>query len=230
MKRIKHTILLILLLWTVPGTIHAQIDPGLTSMVLGFTDKAKSQYKTQIETMGLETSGHIWLKEEVQATTNYQRQFDEYLNSFRDIIAYAAQAYGFYYEIDHLCDNMGRLTRQIGDAPVNAIAVALHNKRNDIYVGIINKSVGVVNCIRQVCVGKKMTEKERIELVFSIRPQLKQMNHDLAMLTKLVKSTNMAQVWFEITRDKYHKQTRADLAEEALGLWKINAKNTKPRR
>ena len=225
-----HILLLLMLTWTVPNAIHAQVDPGLTGMILGFTDKAKSQYQSQIETMGLETAGHIWLKEEVEATTNYQRQFDEYLNSFRDIIAYAAQAYGFYHEIDHLCDNMGRLTRQIGDAPANAIAVALHDKRNDIYVSIINKSVGVVNSIRQVCLDKKMTEKERIELVFSIRPQLKQMNRDLAMLTKLVKSTNMAQIWFEISRDKYHKQSKADLAEEALGLWKINAKQTKPRR
>ena len=230
MKHTIHILLLLLLAWTVPNALHAQVDPGLTGMILGFTDKAKSQYQSQIETMGLETAGHIWLKEEVEATTNYQRQFDEYLNSFRDIIAYAAQAYGFYHEIDHLCDNMGRLTRQIGDAPANAIAVALHDKRNDIYVSIINKSVGVVNSIRQVCLDKKMTEKERIELVFSIRPQLKQMNRDLAMLTKLVKSTNMAQIWFEISRDKYHKQSKADLAEEALGLWKINAKQTKPRR
>ena len=230
MKHTIHILLLLLLAWTVPNALHAQVDPGLTGMILGFTDKAKSQYQSQIETMGLETAGHIWLKEEVEATTNYQRQFDEYLNSFRDIIAYAAQAYGFYHEIDHLCDNMGRLTRQIGDAPANAIAVALHDKRNDIYVSIINKSVGVVNSIRQVCLDKKMTEKERIELVFSIRPQLKQMNRDLAMLTKLVKSTNMAQIWFEISRDKYHKQSKADLFEEALGLWKINAKLTKPRR
>lgn len=65
---------------------------------------------------------------------------------------------------------MGKLTAQIGDTPVNAIAVGLHNKRNDIYVSVINKSLGIVNTIRQVCIDKKMTERQRVELVFPYVP------------------------------------------------------------
>lgn len=230
MRNIVCAILLILSV-CMPSVSHAQVDPVLAGMIIEYTNKAKSQYNSQLETMAVETEGHIWLKQEVESTKNYQKQFDEYLNSFRNIISYAAQTYGFYYEINHLCKNMDKLSAQIGSTPTNAIAVALHNKRNDIYVGIINKSVGIVNTIRQVCVDKKMTEKQRVELVFSIRPQLKDMNHQLAMLTKLVRCTNMGLVWHNIEYNSLpHRTGKAGIVEDCLSVWRVNAKNVKPKR
>ena len=207
------------------------VDPVLTSMILDFTQKAKSQYKSQEEMMALQTTGHIWLKEEMDKTKECQEEFDNYITVFRSILGYAAQTYGFYYEISNLSNNMGSLLNQIGDTPTNAIAVALYNKRNDIYVDIINISVGIVNNIRQVCIDNKMTEKQRIELVFSIRPKLKQMNHKLVLLTKLVKHTNLAMVWYEIEHGALpHREGKAGLIEEGFERWRINGKSVKVRR
>ena len=231
MKKSLFVILLLCLPWLLPSPVHAQLDPTLTAMILDYTQKAKSQYNTQLETMAVETEGHVWLKQEVEATKNYQQQFDRYISTFRGIISYAAQVYGFYYEINHLTENMGRLSHQIGETPVNAVAVALHRNRNDIYVDIINRSVGIVNTIRQVCIDTKMTEKQRIELVFSIRPQLQQMNRKLAMLTKLVRCTTMAQVWYEIEYQSLpHREGKAGIVEECLGAWRVNGRSVKPRR
>lgn len=226
-----HIILLVCVTWLLPCPSLAQIDPVLSGMILEYTQKAKSQYNTQLETMAVETEGHVWLKQEVDATKNYQQQFDQYISTFRGIISYAAQVYGFYYEVNHLTENMGRLSSQIGDAPVNAIAVALHRNRNDIYVDIINRSIGIVNTIRQVCIDTKMTEKQRVELVFSIRPQLQDMNKKLAMLTKLVRCTTMAQVWYEIEYQSLpHREGKAGIVEECLGAWRVNGRSVKPRR
>ena len=58
--------------------------------------------KNQEKVMLMQTTGHIWLKEEVEGTTNLQREFNNYLDSFRSIVVYAAQIYGFYHEIDRL--------------------------------------------------------------------------------------------------------------------------------
>lgn len=230
MERTRLYILsLLLLLMAIPKTAFAQLDPTLTAMVLAYTSKAKSQYKSQSASMAAETAGHIWLKQEVDETTNYQRQFDKYISEFRGIIAYAAQTYGFYHEVSHLTDNMGKLSHQIGETPTNAIAVALHQKRNDIYVSIINKSVGIVNTIRQVCIDNKMTEKQRIELIFSIRPQLHEMNKQLAMLTKLVKHTTLAQVWYNIERRSLpHREGKAGIIEDCLAMWRLSGKSVKP--
>lgn len=124
---------------------------------------------------------------------------------------------------------MGSLSRQLSEAPANAIAVALHRKRNDIYISILTKSMGIVNTVRDVCLDKKMTEQQRVTLVFSIRPQLKAMNHQLAMLTKLVKNTTMGLVWHQIEYNSLpHREGKAGIVEECLDTWRVNAKNFKP--
>lgn len=60
-------------------------------------------------------------------------------------------------------------------------------------------SVEIVNDIRMACLSdNKMTEKERMEIVFGIRPKLKMMNKKLQRLTKAVKYTTMGDIWREI--------------------------------
>ena len=64
MKRMKYHILLVLsLLWMMPSRSYAQLDPTLTAMILEYTQKAKSQYNSQLEVMAVETEGHVWLKQ-----------------------------------------------------------------------------------------------------------------------------------------------------------------------
>ena len=49
---------------------HAQIDPTLAGVVLIYTEKAKKTLKSQEKVMLLQTTGHIWTKEEVEAVTD----------------------------------------------------------------------------------------------------------------------------------------------------------------
>ncbi|NCB26484.1 MAG: hypothetical protein EOM62_13570, partial [Bacteroidia bacterium] len=60
---------------------QAQTDPTLAGMILVYTDKAKDQLKAQEKTMMMQTTGHLWIREEVEATTDLQRQYNEYLDS-----------------------------------------------------------------------------------------------------------------------------------------------------
>ena len=71
--------------------------------------------------MLMQTTGHLWTKEEVEATTDLQRELNNYLDSFRSIVCYAAQIYGFYHEVSRLTDNMDDFTRQLGRSPTNAL-------------------------------------------------------------------------------------------------------------
>ena len=127
--------ILIILIFVCMGfsKVQAQNDPVLAGMIYMYTEKAEKELKNQEKVMLMQTTGHIWTKEEVKATTDLQREFNNYLNSFRSIISYAAQIYGFYHEIDRLIDNMGGFTKQLEAHPSNALAVALSTKRNKIY-------------------------------------------------------------------------------------------------
>lgn len=77
--------------------------------------------------------------------------------------------------------------------------MALTPRRNQIYRDLILGSVEIVNDIRQVCMNNtKMTEKQRMEIVFAIRPKLKRMNKKLKHLALAVKYTSFVDVWAEI--------------------------------
>ena len=225
MGGIKKHIVIIGLLLVCSLQLKAQIDPTLAGMVYLYTEKAEDQLKAQERAMLMQTTGHIWLKEEVEGTTNLQREFNNYLDSFRSIVVYAAQVYGFYHEIDRLVDNLGGFTKQLDKHPSNALAVALSAKRNKIYRELIMGSVEIVNDIRLVCLsGNKMTEKERVEIVFGIRPKLKVMNKKLQRLTKAVKYTSMADIWAEIEEGSHDKADKKTIVKDCMNRWKRNGK------
>lgn len=211
------------------GKIQAQNDPVLAGMILLYTDKAQKELKNQEKVMMLQTTGHIWTKEEVQATADLQREFNKYLDSFRSIVCYAAQIYGFYHEISRLMDNMEDFTRQVSRSTTNALAVALSTERNRIYRELMLGSVEIVNDIRMACLAdNKMTERERMEIVFGIRPKLKLMNTKLQRLTKAVKYTTMSDIWYEIDEGARPVADKRDIVEAAKRRWKQIGKNVRP--
>ena len=227
MKRIVLTCLL--LMGFVASKAQAPTDPALTSMILLYTEKAKKELKSQEKVMLLQTTGHIWTKEEVEATTDLQREFNGYLDSFRSIVCYAAQVYGFYHEITKLTDHMGDFTRQLDRHAANALAVALTPRRNSIYRELILNSVEIVNDIRMACLSRnKMTEKERMEIVFGIRPKLREMNRKLQRLTIMVKYTTLNDIWLEIDEGARPKADKRDIVDAASRRWRQAGRNIRP--
>ncbi|WP_414630777.1 hypothetical protein [Bacteroides sp. UBA939] len=194
-------------------------------MIIAYTDKAKDQLKAQEKAMLIQTTGHLWIREEVEGITDLQRQYNEYLDSFRDIICYAAQIYGFYHEIGKLSDNMGELNKQLRENGQGTFAVALTPRRNRIYRDLILGSVEIVNDIRQVCLSKtKMTEKQRIEIVLGIRPKLQVMNKKLQRLSRAVKYTSFSDIWAEIDERARPKANKSDIAKACMRRWKASGK------
>ena len=208
------------------SVLHAQgNDPVLAGMIALYTNKAKKELKQQEQMMLLESTGHIWITEEVKATTDLQREFNKYLDDFHGIIVYAAQIYGFYHEIDRMIDNLGSFSHQLSEHPSNALAVALSSNRNKIYREIVIGSVDIVNDIRQVCLSDtKMTEKERMEVVFGIRPKLKLMNRKLRHLIKAVKYTSLADVWAEIDYSARSEAYKASITRQCMERWRRNGR------
>ena len=221
----RRTIFITILLMCMGIKVHAQLDPTLTGMVLIYTEKAKKTLKNQEKVMLLQTTGHIWTKEEVEAVTDLQREFNDYLDSFRSVVSYAAQIYGFYHEITPLTENMGEFTGQLKNSPTNALAVALSTNRNKIYRELIYNSIEIINDIRTVCLSdNKMTEKERMEIVFGIRPKLQLMNKKLQRLSIAVKYTSMGDIWAEISEEARPKANKVEIARSAIRRWKRSGK------
>ena len=230
MRRPSFAILPVLLLLILSGSLCAQsIDPTLAAMIALYTEKAENTLKSQEEAMLLESTGHVWIKEEVDGTWQIQKEFNDYLDTFHGIIVYAAQIYGFYHEIDRMVDNMGKLAEQIGRSPGNAVAVALSANKNKVYRQVILQSVEIVNDIRMVCLSDvKMTEKERTEIFFGVRPKLKEMNRTLQRLVRAVKYTSLADVWNEISGNQPDKADIEDISKESFRRWRTIGKTVRP--
>lgn len=224
----KRVILVMMLLLSI-NSIKAQNDPVLAGMILLYTEKAEKTLKNQELAMMMQTTGYLWTKEEVEATADLQREFNTYLDSFRSILCYAAQIYGFYHEITLLTENMGGLIQQLEKNTTNALAVALSTNRNKIYREVILNSVEIVNDIRTVCLSKnKMTEQQRLEIVFNIRPKLQVMNKKLKRLTIAVKYTSMNDVWLEISEGTRPMADKTQIIEDAKRRWKQIGRNVRP--
>lgn len=224
----KRVILVMMLLLSI-NSIKAQNDPVLAGMILLYTEKAEKTLKNQELAMMMQTTGHLWTKEEVEATADLQREFNTYLDSFRSILCYAAQIYGFYHEITLLTENMGGLIQQLEKNTTNALAVALSTNRNKIYREVILNSVEIVNDIRTVCLSKnKMTEQQRLEIVFNIRPKLQVMNKKLKRLTIAVKYTSMNDVWLEINEGTRPMADKTQIIVDAKRRWKQIGRNVRP--
>ena len=196
MKRIIS--IWILLLCAGISKVQAQNDATLAGMILVYTNKAEKELKNQEKVMLMQTTGHVWTKEEVEGTTDLQREFNNYLNSFRSIVCYAAQIYGFYHEISQLTDNMGDFTKQLSR---HSTARPSDNK---------------------------MTERERMEIVFGIRPKLRSMNRTLQRLTKAVKYTRMGDIWREIDEGARPVADKYDIVKAAQRRWRQNGRNVRP--
>ena len=56
-------------------------DPVLAGMILAYTNKAEKELKQQEQMMLLESTGHLWIKEEVQGVTDLQKEFNTYLDN-----------------------------------------------------------------------------------------------------------------------------------------------------
>jgi hypothetical protein len=198
-------------------------------MILLYTDKAQSQLKSRQEPMLLQSTGHIWLEEETKGLNRLHEEFNDYLDSFRDIVSHAAQIYGFYHEIGRMTDNMGTLVRQMKASPANIVASAIYPRRNALYKEILLESIDIVNDIRVVCVSDtKMTQKERAATIFGIRPKLRELNRKLRLLALAVKYTSMSDVWTEFGLGaEPDKADKGAAARAALKRWKQAGRKTK---
>ena len=228
-RLLPYVIAPLLLLLSCVGMAAQSVDPTLAAMIALYTRKAENTLNAQEEAMLMESTGHVWIREEVDGTWQIQKEFNDYLDLFHGIVVYAAQIYGFYHEIQRMAGNMGKLSDQIAKSPGNAVAVALSANRNKVYRQVILQSVEIVNDIRIVCLSDtKMTEKERTELFFAIRPKLKELNRMLQRLIRAVKYTSLTDVWNEITERQPDRADIPDISQKAFQRWRSLGKTVRP--
>ena len=209
-----------------PSAYAYGVDPVRAAMIDQYSKQAKKTLEAQNRAQALMTTGHLWMQTEIEATTNFQREFNDYLDKFHDILGFAAEIYGIYFEITQISKNVSDLNDVVASHPANALAVAFHTRRNVVYRNIIINGVSIVMDIKTLCFdNSKMTEQEKNEMITNIRPKLREMNRQLRALGRVIKYTTFLDVWNEITdrASSYGDIDRKDIIERCIRDWKNNA-------
>lgn len=202
------------------------VDPVRAAMIDQYSKQAKKALEAQNRAQALMTTGHLWMQTEIEATTNFQREFNEYLDKFHDILGFAAEIYGIYYEVTQISKNVSELNSVVSSYPANALAVAFHTRRNVVYRNIIINGVSIVMDIKTLCFdSSKMTEQEKNEMITNIRPKLRVMNRQLRALGLAIRYTTFLDVWNEITdrARSYGDIDKREIIERCMRDWKNNA-------
>ena len=104
-----YTIVLAGLMSFLPLKTYAGEDVVRAGLFLDYAKKAKKALKSQDEVMSLNLTGHMYISDQTEKVTNFQREFDNYLSSFGDMLTLAASIYGIYYQVDQTLKNLKEL-------------------------------------------------------------------------------------------------------------------------
>ena len=224
----KIVCIILLAITVLPARVYAGIDPVRAALWEKYSFDSKEAMNAQREMQVLMATGHIFINTEEDEITDFQRQFNNYLSSFNNVIEVAAEVYGLYYEISKLSSNIKQLNDIVSKSPGNVLATAFSTKRNKVYINIVKTGIDLAKDIRKLCFEDdvKMTEKERILMLQSIRPKIKVINNQLRALSLTIKYTSFMDVWREIRGrvDSYTPKTRKEIAESCMKNWRDNGR------
>lgn len=213
-------------------TVKAQPDPILAAAIYANSKSSTKLLKAQNAVIGLEITNRINHNNNLEKIYDLQKEFNDYISTFHEVVVYVAETYGMYQEMNTLVQNIGKLNEDLQEKPDNAFAVALSTRRNKIYVKIYKTGSSIIGNLNTALIGVgdnnvKLTEKDRIELVYAVRPKLHELNNELTNLRIMIKYTNLSDIWREITHRAYSGRGKKSIAEKCLADWKANGKGAK---
>ena len=205
-----------------------------SGMFYTYAKQAKQTLIAQDAAMNLNLSGHKFLKEEVKEITDFQKQFNSYLDSFGDILSIAAETYGIYYEVDQAFKNIKQLKATSSDCPANLIAVAVSERKNNIYTEVVETGMQVATDIKLLVPlnkdkdkNAKMTVKERIECMSNIRRSLRALNYKMRKMNRLISYTTLMDSWYELKGNPKKTRSMTEIVTACQERWKQKANSVK---
>lgn len=200
-------------------------NPVLAASILYYKIQTGNALKSLRNAQLLVGEGHVFVGREVQATNEFLREFNNYLDTFHESVAVAAEIYGTFLELKRTKKLIDQVSSIISEAPSNAIAVLLKPGSNGLYGSIIQMSYEAGQDIYNACLTKqKRTEQDRNKLLETARRKIRKTNSELAKLVVVLKYTSLEDLWFSIrSRAKYmDKDSKNAIIERCYDNWKHN--------
>lgn len=232
----KVCIVVAMLLFPVNSDAQNGPDAVRAALFVTYAKKAKKALRAQDALLSVNLTEHKYLKEQVKEITNFQRQFNDYLNSFEDVLNTAADIYGIYMEVSEAMRNLKVVNGVVVRQPANVLAVALSRSKNNIYHDLIENSLKVAADIEQIIpfnkdpdTKAKLTQYDRIKIMDNIRSNLRLLNRKLRTLSRLISYTTIMDSWYDLkgTGKEYQPRKMRAITRDCLKTWSKHAKSVK---
>ena len=222
----RQLLIILFLALAVPKAALAGIDPARAAAIDVASELERKALDSQYKAQMLQSTGHLWTRQEVDAVTDFQREFNDYISTFNSLLAYAAEIYGIYYDLNSLVGTVKWLNREISYHPENAFAVALSTRKNNIYMRVIQTGTNVAMDIKQFVISDKgkATEAQRLKVLETIRPKLRKLDKELKLLCKYIRYTSIEDLWHEISGRHYTPASKREVALICHQGWMLSAK------
>lgn len=206
-------------------TVQAQSDPVRATTIAVYTKLSEAVYNAQDATQMMIQGGHIVMRRDIEETTAFQKQYNDYLDKFHNVVTMAAATYGIYSEFNRTIKRIDGLQDAVTNHPENVMAVLFSSKRNKVYVVLAAATTDMLNDIKMIFESNtKLTHKDQLLFIQGIRPKIKTVNQRLLRTEMAVRYTSMADLWSEISYKHKNTHTRKEIAEQSIRNWKANVK------
>lgn len=210
------------------------VDPIRAGLFKKYGTQAKKALAAQDALLGVNYTMHMYHKQQIENITVLHREFNKYLEDLGDILSIAAEIYGIYYEVDQAIKNVRELKKNVATSPSNIVAVALSERKNNIYRDVIDDGIQIAADIAQILPLKankgknsRMTEADRLEVIKKIREDLRRMNKKVRVMNRLIYSTTLMDSWYELTGRSPHTRSMKEIATECHKGWINRVKKVK---
>lgn len=224
-RKIIRIVILAVMAFAPSGSFAVESNISLWAEILDLKNRQEDALETQRRIQLIEAEGSVFTGRVVQATNEYLREFNDYLDSFQGVVCIAAELYGIYSEVKQTVKLTGQVSSIISSAPSNSIALLMKPNERGIYTAILNTSLEAAQDLYKACIAKqKMTEAQRQKILDGARTKIKEVNRMLTRLCIVLKYTTFESLWKAM-------QTRASLmcaekkhliVERCFGNWKNN--------
>lgn len=179
-------------------------------------------YNAQMAAQAAMLTENYYMEDTNSKIYNLQKDFNEYLSSFSNIITYAAEIYGLYLEIEDLGENITNVLKVVEENKQGLLAAAFNRNKTGIFTNVIVTTADLAMDIKRI-IDKdvKMSEFKRHEICHNIRVKMRKVNRSLNKLTTAIRYSSFLELWHSITghRDRYGIRSKREIARECIENW-----------
>lgn len=226
-----------MLLTTTVSTYGGTPDPE-RALLFGIVAKTQSKALiAQNAVLATTLGGYKMNGDVIRKTNSFIKEYNDWLDSFGDVLTIAANLYGIYYNVDRIIKDISEFQKVTKVNPKNLVAVSLSPSKNKVYASILNDGLNIVSDLEMMITGSKtvrdsktkvkmktkMSLMERTMTIINVRKRLQAIDRKMRTLNRFILYTSLYDTYYEVTGDVpykgHHTRQLSEILADCKSRW-----------